>query len=213
MSVIIINPNSTVGMTEAMLDVAKSAAPGLNFEGWTSLEGPPAIQGEEDGALATPPLLDLVRKSAAKGAEGVVIGCFDDTGLVEAAALAERPVVGIGQASFHYAALRNWRFSVVTTLPVSVPVIEGNIRRLGLEGFLENVRASHVPVLDLENRPEAARQTVIDEVKRAAIEDGVDAIILGCAGMANLAEDAQRQTGITIIDPVSTAARSMNWLL
>lgn len=212
MSVIIINPNSTSSMTDAMVRVARAAAPDLSFEGWTSHDGPPAIQGAEDGARATPPLLDLVQRVSDEDPTGIIIGCFDDTGLVEAASIASCPVIGIGQATFHYAALRNWRFSVVTTLPISIPVIEGNIERFGLTGFLGKVRASHVPVLDLETRPDAANQMVIDEAKRASEEDEIDAIVLGCAGMVNLAENARQQMATHILDPVSVAARSMTWL-
>ena len=46
-------------MTEAMVSAAQAAVPSLSFEGWTSHDGPPAIQGAEDGALAEPPLLEL----------------------------------------------------------------------------------------------------------------------------------------------------------
>ena len=60
-----------------------------------------------------------------------IIGCFDDTALEDAANLADCPVIGIGQASYHYAALRNWRFSVVTTLSVSKPIIQSNIEGQG----------------------------------------------------------------------------------
>ncbi len=40
MAVIIINPNSTCSMTDAMLAQARRAAPELVFEGWTSHDAP-----------------------------------------------------------------------------------------------------------------------------------------------------------------------------
>ena len=86
-------------MTEAMVSAAQAAVPRLSFEGWTSHDGPPAIQGAEDGALAAPPLLELVRHADARGAEGVVIGCFDDTALSAAAIsvpVLERNIHGLG---------------------------------------------------------------------------------------------------------------------
>lgn len=212
MSVIIINPNSTRSMTDAMLRVARDAAPETAFEGWTSHTAPAAIQGREDGNLATPPLLELVHAAEDCLAQGIIIGCFDDTGLTEAAEIATCPVVGIGQAAFHFAALRNWRFSVVTTLAVSVPVIEENIKALGLERFVGRVRASNVPVLDLERNPDAARSAVIEEARLAASEDGADAIVLGCAGMVDLPAAVRQATGLAVLDPVRIAARSMQWL-
>jgi len=122
----IINPNSTESMTASMLDAAIAVSPTAEFKGITSSDGPPSIQGEADGAAAVPPLLKLVEQTG-DPSEGIIIGCFDDTGLASAARLTSKPVVGIGQAAFYAAALRQWRFSVVTTLDVSVPIIERNI--------------------------------------------------------------------------------------
>ncbi|MCV3271866.1 aspartate/glutamate racemase family protein [Roseobacter sinensis] len=213
MAVVIINPNSTASMTEAMVRTARHAAPGREFEGWTSEEGPASIQGEADGAAATPPLLRLVRKAAERGADGIIIGCFDDTGLAEAAKIAGCPVVGIGQAAYHFAALRQWRFSVVTTLPVSVPIIEHNIRGFGLGGHLSRVRASNVAVLDLERRADASEQMILEEARAAEREDDIDAVVLGCAGMVNVTGTLAQSLGIKVIDPVAVAASSMLWLV
>ncbi|GFE50232.1 HyuE hydantoin racemase [Roseobacter cerasinus] len=210
--IVIINPNSTASMTEAMVRAAATAAPELRFEGRTSHNGPSAIQGEEDGAQAAPHLLDLVRDVDAQAPDGIIIGCFDDTALVEAAEVARCPVLGIGQAAFHRAALRNWRFSVVTTLPVSIPVIEKNIASYGLQRWACRVRASNVAVLDLEREAEASKTIVLDEARKAFCDDGADAIILGCAGMVDLTRAARQALAVEIIDPVETAATCMRWL-
>ena len=211
MAVVIINPNSTASMTEAMLRAAKAAAPGLTFEGWTSKDGPPAIQGEDDGALATPPFLKLVQSASDAGADGIIIGCFDDTALSEAARIATCPVIGLGQASYHYAAMQQWRFSVVTTLGVSVPILENNIHALGLDRHLARVRASGVPVLAIEASAEAASDRIRQEAMRADAEDDIAAIILGCAGMVNVFADVRQAVRAEVIDPVACAAAWFNW--
>lgn len=213
MSVVIINPNSTASMTTAMLEVAQTSAPELHFEGWTSELGPPAIQGAEDGAKATPHLLTLVQTASDQGADGIIIGCFDDTALVEAAAIASCPVIGIGQAAFHFAALRNWRFSVVTTMAASVPVIEKNIRAFGLTDFVGKIRASNVPVLELEAAPESSETIIVEEARRAEAEDDVDAVVLGCAGMVNLSSKVERAVSRRVLDPVRISATCMRWLV
>lgn len=207
MAVIIINPNSTAEMTAGMLAVARAMAPGTEFEGWTSEDGPPAIQGREDGARAVPPLLELVDKASRQGADAIVIGCFDDTGLDEANRIAGCPVIGIGQAAFHMAALRWQPYSVVTTLDVSVPIIDENIRAYGLARHLVSVRASHVPVLALEHDPQGAARSVTEEARRAVAEDGARVIILGCAGMARLTAEMRASLGVPVIDGVEAAAR------
>ncbi|MEM7489871.1 MAG: aspartate/glutamate racemase family protein [Pseudomonadota bacterium] len=212
MGVVLINPNSTEAMTETMLAVARAAAPGMAFEGWTSRDGPAAIQGEADGEAASGPLLDLVRKADRQGADGIVIGCFDDTALAASSRLARCPVIGIGQAAFHACALRGWRFSVVTTLPVSVPVIEGNIARYGLSGMLGQVRASGVPVLDLEAEPDGAVGPILREAEAALRDDGVDGVVLGCAGMATVSAALRAALDAPVIDTVEAAAGAIAWL-
>lgn len=209
MRVVIINPNSTESMTAAMVAGAQGAAPGLMFEGWTSAKGPPAIQGAADGDLAVPHLLRLVQAANNGGADGIIIGCFDDTGLEAARVLAACPVIGIGQAAYHMAALRSGRFSVVTTLSVSVPVLEGNIAAQGFGPWLGRVRASGVAVLALDADPDAAELAILSEARAALAEDRVRCIVLGCAGMVGLPDRIAAATGAVVIDGVTAAARLM----
>lgn len=204
--IVLINPNSTSSMTEAMLHTARQTVPGAEFIGWTSHDGPAAIQGREDGVAATQPLLRLVEKASDNGARAIIIACFDDTALPEARHLASCPVIGIGQAAYHLAALAGGRFSVVTTLDVSVPILEENILAYGLAGHLARVRASGVPVLALEQNADAAANQIADEVARAENEDGVDVVVLGCGGMVDVAERCRQKTNVRLIDGVRAAA-------
>ena len=203
MTVVLINPNSTESMTRSALAAARAAAPGTRFEGWTSREGPPVIQGEADGRACVPPLLRLVEKADREAAALVVIACFDDTGLAEARARASCPVIGIGQAAFAAAALLTDRFAVVTTLPVSVPVIEANLARYG---HAAPVLASGVPVAELDADPEAALPAVLGATRRAA-EGGAKVVVLGCAGMTPLTGKIEHLVGCPVIDGVTSSAR------
>lgn len=204
--IVLINPNCTASMTEAMLRTAQQAAPGATFQGWTSHGGPPAIQGRADGEAATGPLLDLVAKASDAGARAIIIACFDDTALSQARARAACPVIGIGQAAYHMAVLAGDRFSVVTTLAASVPILRENIDAYGLGRHLAQVRASDVPVLALEADPATAAARVIDEVIRAEQHDAIQTVVLGCGGMVGIAEAARGRTSIRLIDGVRAAA-------
>lgn len=204
--IVLINPNSTQSMTDAMLATAQDAAPMAAFEGWTSHDGPPSIQGPEDGDVATEPLLALVRKASDRGASTIIIACFDDTALAEARRIARCPVIGIGQAAYHMAVLAGDRFSVVTTLAVSTPVLEDNIRAYGFGNQLARVRASNVPVLALEADPDATSDQIIEEIVAAVAEDAVQIIALGCGGMVDIAEKAAGKVDVKLIDGVRAAA-------
>jgi len=204
--IVIINPNSTQSMTTAMVETARKAAPEAHVVGWTSAGGPPAIQGEQDGNAAIPPLLELVKKADEAGARAIIIGCFDDTGLSAARALATCPVIGIGQAAYHLASLFGQSFSVVTTLDVSVPVLSANVSDYGLDKNLGRIRASGVPVLALEDDRANATEKVKAEIRAAVREDNIKSVVLGCAGMVHIVEESD-DISIKLVDGVQAAIR------
>ena len=206
MRVRFVNPNTTAAMTETVrLAAASVAPPHLRIEAVTSPHGPASIQGPEDGEAAVPGLLAAIADGAEEGVDAFVIACFDDTGLEAARGITERPVIGIGQAAFHLAMLGDGPFSVVTTLAVSVPVIEENLVRYALSGSCRRVRASGVPVLDLEHDRERATERVSREIGHAVAEDGCRAVVLGCAGMAPLVRPMSARHGVPVIDGVIAA--------
>lgn len=203
MRLLFVNPNSTARMTATIATAARRAAPpGVEIAARTNHAGPPAIEGEADGRAAVPGMLAEIAAGIAgpEAPDAVVIACFDDTGLAAARALAPCPVLGIGQAAYLAAVLLGRRFSVVTTLAVSVPILEANLAAYGLGAACARVRASGVPVLAVE----AAGDAIAAEAARAVAEDGAEAIVLGCAGMAGLVE---RLAGgpVPVIDGVTAA--------
>jgi allantoin racemase len=149
----------------------------------------------------------MLPRASVERPDAIVIACFDDTGLAELRAEAQCPVIGIGQAAFHTAALLGQPFSVVTTLPVSIPVIAENIARYGFAPLCRKVRASGLPVLAVEAASPAALARLSDEIDAAAREDGVASVILGCSGMAPLRAGLQARTSIRLIDGVAASAR------
>ncbi|WP_375688417.1 aspartate/glutamate racemase family protein [Pseudooceanicola sp. LIPI14-2-Ac024] len=205
MRILFINPNASAEMTESIAASARAVLPGAEVLGWTNSDGPPAIQGPADGDAAVPGLLALLPAAAEAGADVIVIACFDDTGLDLARARAHCPVIGIGQAAYHMAALMGARFAVLTTLAVSVPVIEGNIRALGFAGACATVRPSGLGVLEVEAGSPATMAHLAAELD--ALDDGnAGAVVLGCAGMSAHLETLQAGTRLTLVDGVRAAA-------
>ena len=201
-----INPNTTRSMTDKVLLAARKAATaGVTVDAATSARGPASIQGAEDGEAAVPGLLEALEKGIEQGYDGFAIACFDDTGLADCAALTNKPVLGIGQCAFHASMLLSKNFSVVTTLAVSIPVIEANLVRYGISTRCKKVRASDVPVLALEEPGSLAEQQISDEAGRAIVEDECQSIVLGCAGMAPLAARLAVTHGVPVIDGVVAA--------
>jgi allantoin racemase len=204
----LVNPNTTAAMTDKVVAAAKAvAAPGTAIEGATSASGPFSIEGYFDGALSLPGLLAEIRAGEAAAVDAHIIACFDDTGLDAARSLASAPVIGIGEAACHLATMVAGRFSVVTTLARSIPVLEDNLARYGLSRRCASVRASGVPVLALERPNDPARARISVEIGAALREDRAEAIVLGCAGMADLAASLAAEHGVPVIEGVGAAMK------
>lgn len=206
MEILVVNPNTTASMTEKIRAAAAAAAsPGTRITAVNPSTGPESIEGYYDEALAVPGLLVEIGRGEARGVAGHVIACFDDTGLDAARARARAPVVGIGEAAFHAASLIAGRFAVVTTLGRSIPAIQHNLVRYGLAVRCARVRAAEVAVLALEDPAGDARQRIEAEIDLAKRDDGAEAIVLGCAGMADLAADLSRRCGLPVVEGVAAA--------
>lgn len=169
----------------------------------TSSTGPVSIEGYYDEALSLAGLLQEIRNHP--DVDAVVIACFDDTGLDAARCLTDRPVVGIGEAGYRMAAMLSNQFSVVTTLARSVPALKHNLLRYGLERHCVSVRASDVPVLELEHGKPEALSRIESEIRKAIEQDHAEAIVLGCAGMTDLAKGYADRFEVPVLDGVTCA--------
>ena len=204
MRIHVVNPNTTPSMTAKIGAAAKAAAsPGVEIRAVNPDFGPASIEGYYDEAFSVPGLLAEMAK--ARDADAFVIACFDDTGLEAARCAADAPVIGIGEAAFHMASLIAEKFSVVTTLARSIAPIERNLAKYGLIARCARVRASNVAVLALEEPGSDARRTIEAEIARALAEDGAEAIVLGCAGMTDLARELGAKAGVPVLDGVACA--------
>ena len=213
MRILIVNPNTTVSMTEKAAVAARAvAAPGTVILTATSRMGPASIEGHYDGAIALPGLLAEIRQGEAEGADAAIIACFDDTGLEAARTLANIPVIGICEAGLMTAALLSQRFTVVTTLERSRVLIENLAIRYGMAGRAK-VRAADIPVLELEDAASGAIDKLRRQIEKALSQDGAEAIVLGCAGMTDLARALQDEYGVPVVDGVSAAVKQAEALV
>lgn len=204
MKITVINPNSTTSMTQKIEAVAKAVAgPDTLIIAINPDDSPASIEGYYDEALSLVPMLKLIE--AYPESDAFVIACFDDTGLDAARCITDKPVIGIGEAAYHMATLVANKFSVITTLERSVPALEHNLQRYGLAPRCVKVRSSNVAVLELEDPASSAQQRIRVEIDQAISIDCAEAIVLGCAGMADLADTLSSDYGVPVLDGVRCA--------
>jgi len=202
--ILIVNPNTTASMTETIAVAARAvAASGTEIVAVTSAMGPPSIEGFYDEAFAIPGLIQALLN--AHDADAGIIACFDDTGLDAARSVARFPVVGICEAALVTAGQLAKRIAVITTLPRSIVPLEELVRRYG---FAERARvtACDVAVLDLE-KPGFGAAGKLEAGIASALDEGAEAIVLGCAGMADLAQKLSEKFGVPVVDGVAAAVK------
>jgi allantoin racemase len=202
--ILIVNPNTTASMTATIGTAARAVAgPGIEIIAITSTMGPVSIEGFYDEAFAIPGLIQAL--TSAPDADAAIVACFDDTGLDAARTVANYPVVGICEAALVTAGQLAKRIAVVTTLPRSIVPLEELVRRYGFAERAQ-VTACNVAVLDLERPGSGAEEKLEAEIARA-LDKGAEAIVLGCAGMADLVEKLSRKFGVPVVDGVAAAVK------
>ena len=208
MRIRLINPNTTASMTATMAAAARAvAAPGTQIIAATSQSGPVSIEGHYDEAMSFVGLVDEIRTGEAEGTDAYVIACFGDPGLLGARELTRAPVLGIAEAAMHAASFVATGFSIVTTLERTRIIAEHLVRSYGMEHRCRRVRATDLPVLELDNPESNARTLILAECENALAQDKSGAIVLGCAGMADLARYLEQRLQVPVIDGVAAAVK------
>ncbi|WP_108662489.1 aspartate/glutamate racemase family protein [Acuticoccus kandeliae] len=208
MKIKVINPNTTITMTEKIGAAARAvAAPGTEIIAVSPQMGPVSIEGHYDEAFAAIGVIDEVLKGEAEGCDGYVIACFGDPGLGAAREIAKGPVVGIAEAAMHTASLIGGGFSIVSMLGRSRPLMEHLVTAYGMRHQCRSIRMTDLPVLELEEEGSNAQAIVVEECRRAIEEDGADCVLLGCGGMSDLMAHISKEIGAPAIDGVSAGVK------
>ncbi|HEX6357703.1 aspartate/glutamate racemase family protein [Actinophytocola sp.] len=202
----VINPNTSVPMTEAIERSARAVA-GEKVHAVTASMGPASIESHYDEALAAPGVLAEIGD-----ADGYVIACFGDPGLDAAREVSDGPVVGMAEAAMRAASYLGRGFSVVTTVDRSRGRTWDLAERYGVARFCRGVHACGIRVLDLDRDPDALA-TITAACRKALARDESDAIVLGCAGMTHLVADLSAEIGAPVVDGVQAATLAVQSLL
>lgn len=209
MRIQVINPNTSADMTRQIGAIASAAASvDTQVETVCPAHGPQSIESHVDEAIAAAAVLDCVAEGVAAGLDAHIIACFGDPALLAARELARGPVIGIAEAAMHAASMVATRFSVVTSLARTAVQAEELLMRYGFERHCRRIRAVELPVLAIADETACSASARIgEECRRARDEDGIGAIVLGCAGMGAQATALSAELGLPVIDGVSTAVR------
>lgn len=212
MKIHLCNPNTNSAMTQTAAKAAELVA----SEGTTIIatqpdDGPESIEGYYDEVFAIPGLIGRIRDH--QHCDAHIIACFDDTGLDAARCISDTPVVGICEAACYAAMMLGHRFSIVTTLERSIPALEKLTFHYGAQHRCASIRASNIPVLDLEDADPETVAKLYTEIEIAIGQDHAEVIVLGCAGMTDLAVSLSNRYKLPVVDGVSAAVKAAEGLV
>lgn len=201
--IVVINPNSNQavsdGLDRALASFRLTGGPAI--ECVTLTEGPFGIESQLHSDQVVLPLVDLIARRS--DAAAFIIACYSDPGIDACRSVSPVPVFGIQESGLLTALSRADRIGIVAIAEASEKRHRLYMRRMGVSSRIAGERALNMTV------DETARGTGtftrLQEVGRALISDGAEALVLGCAGMAVHRAPLEQVLGIPVIDPTQAA--------
>jgi Asp/Glu/hydantoin racemase len=201
--IVVINPNSNAAVT-AGLDDALAAyrfAGGPEIECVALAEGPFGIESQLHSDQVVVPLVRLVERRP--DASAFVIACYSDPGIDACRSIAKVPVFGIQESGMLTALARGDRVGIIAIAEPSIARHRRYMRRMGV---MDRVVAE-LPLnmtVDETARGNRTFERLI-EVGGQLVDQGADAIVLGCAGMARHRQPLEDELGVPVVDPTQAA--------
>ena len=198
--VVMINPNSTEYITQMLAEAASETAGGrLDVEVITNRRGPAAIESDQDVVDCASSMLQTLRNHPA---DAYVVGCFSDPGLAAAQEEFDVPVFGIAESSIHVALQMSSAVGIIAGLDKAIPRHQVYWEKLGAAPNIVGEIACGRGVLDLESEEAFADVLAAGTELKAA---GAEVLVLGCAGMVEMADRLAADLGIPVVEPCRAA--------
>ena len=205
MKILIINPNTSVEMTETIDSTAKKyASPETEITTVSPPDGPTFIGNAYDAAVQAPKVVDLVEKNL-MNYDYFIVACGSDPGLA-ACRVVTKNVIGIGEASIMTACAISKRFSFINSTVGSAAAVSERLHSLGINPS-RLVSARAVGTSDEMVKKRHERFDVYCQVGQKCIEDGAEALIFSCAGMSDIKERLEQYLKVPVIAGVISAVK------
>lgn len=206
--ILVLNPNSSVEVTERIAAAAREAWRGTDpaVTCVTLAEGPPGIITDQHIQDVTPLVSAFVQDRSPR-ASAFVIACFSDPGMIAARAVTTKPVVGIGESGLAACRALSPNIGVVAISSAARARHFDYYRLIGFEGDICEERA--IDLTPLQSGDETlAFGRIVDAATLLRDKDGAEVILLGCAGMSQLRAKVEAAIGIPVVDPCAAGVRA-----
>lgn len=204
----VLNPNSSQSVTDSVARAMRATVDEAlcRFDCHTATDGPPGIVTQDDYELGAQLVVADFARHAAQ-ADAFVVACFSDPGAAQARRASAQPVIGLGEAGLRDAIAQGDRVGVIAIANAAIPRHLRHWDALGLRASVVNERPLDLPV-HLSGVAEHAFARMVSVARQLIDEDGANALLMGCAGMADLRAQLEAEVGVPVVDPCQAAARA-----
>ncbi|MDR2181952.1 MAG: aspartate/glutamate racemase family protein [Treponema sp.] len=211
MKLLVINPNTSAGMTEDIRQtIERIKSPGVQVTVTSPDFGARSLESFYDYTLAGFAICRLL-DTARGDYDGVLIACYGDPGLYAAKEICACPVLGIAEASISLSLLLGSRFAILAASEKAVPMMENMISQYDVRGRFAGVLPLGMSVLDAEKHKQQTIERLIEAGGKAAA-NGAEVLILGCAGMTGMKEAVAGALNVVVLDPVECSYQMLEMI-
>lgn len=207
MKILLINPNTSDGVTERLAAAARRvAAPDTRLDCATAATGVPYISTRSEALIGGVAALEILAERGA-AYDAAILAAFGDPGLGAARELFDLPVVGLAEAGMLTACMLGGRFAIVTFSEALEPWYRECVAWHRLESRCSGVRAltgGFRSILDVQEEKEAA---LVELAETAVREDGADVVVLAGAPLAGLAATVRDRLPVPVVDCAEAAIK------
>ncbi|GAB4061583.1 aspartate/glutamate racemase family protein [Uliginosibacterium sediminicola] len=210
MRLLVLNPNTTQAMTDAVsAQIRALAGPAVCVEGLTAAAGCAVIDSAQSFAIGAAAALDSLQhylRISAEKADGILLACFGDPGLHGLRAISPVPVRALAEAAIEAALASPGKFAILTCGPQWVPLLDACVEACGATARYAGCLALPVNGAALLREP-AAYAPALLALSRAAADAGAAQLIMGGAAFAGLQIEIDPR--LRRIDPVAAATQAL----
>lgn len=210
MRLLIVNPNTSRGVTERIREAAQAVArPGDVFTTTCPADGPELIVTEADAERAARAVVETVRTHSAP-CDGIILGSFGNTGAEAVRALRpDVPVIGIAHAAFATVRALGGPFGIVTFGEGLVPGLRAKAEEAGLGAALLDITYVKRPHFGDPGTVQHRYHEELADLCAQMHARGASSIVMGGGPLAGIAPKLAAGCKIPVIDGTQAAINLM----
>lgn len=214
MRLLVINPNTSAGVTQSIRHAAEAVArPDDQFTTTCPAFGPDLIVTDADAEVAKRAVVETVRAYSAP-CDGIVLASFGNTGAEDVRAIrSDIPVIGIATAAFCTVRALGGPFGIVTFGKGLVPGLLAKAQEAGMGDALLGISFVDDDHFGDPGTVQQRYRSDLADLCAQMVQRGAASIVMGGGPLAGLAPDLAKDCPVPVIDGTHAAINLMRTVM